>query len=101
MADLPACLVLSLLPIRPQVGSTNTGMGNSNHGVSWCENGRIRDLLHLDSKCSTKHGCTHVFSPFSSLLLVSQEDLRLEPLHRWVQTLGIQLHHLCEELQLR
>jgi hypothetical protein len=46
MSDLPAWLVRSLTPVRPQVGSTDTGMGNPNHGVSWCENGRIRDLLN-------------------------------------------------------
>ena len=40
-------------------------------------------------------------SGLSSLLLVSQEDLRRDPQHRWVKTLGIQLHHLGEELQLR
>src|SRR5260221_1735610 len=72
MSDLPAWLVRSLTPIRPQVGATNTGMGNPNHGVSWCENGRIRDLLHLDSKCSTKNGCTHrLFLPL--LILTSNK----------------------------
>ena len=39
MADLPARLVGGLAPIRPQVGSTNTGMGNLHLGVSWCESG--------------------------------------------------------------
>src|SRR3989442_3041879 len=72
LSDLPTGLVRSLTPIRPQIGSTNTGMGNLNHGISWCENGRIRDLLHLDSKCSTKHGCTHrLFLPL--LILTSNE----------------------------
>src|SRR5258708_14129375 len=59
MADLPAWLVRPLPPIRPQVGSTNTGMGNSNHGVSWLKNSRIRDLLNLYIKCSTKNCCSH------------------------------------------
>ena|SRR3989442_15815946 len=52
MADLPAGLVGCLAPVRPQVGSTNTGMGDLNHGVSWFENGRILDLLNSEPRAA-------------------------------------------------
>src|SRR2546428_8583169 len=77
MAYLPAWLVLSLLPIRPQVGSTNTGMGNANHGVSWRENGRIRDLLNLYIKCSTKNCCMHCLL---LLLLIPTSNVTIQVL---------------------
>ena len=60
MADLPARLVLSLTPIGPQVGSADTGVGNVNDGVRWLKNGRIRNLLDLYIKSSSKNGCFHM-----------------------------------------
>src|SRR5215467_9753690 len=60
MADLPARLVLSLTPIGPQVGSADTGVGNVNDGVRWLKNSRIRNLLDLYIKSSSKNGCFHM-----------------------------------------
>src|SRR5258706_573638 len=70
MPYLPTWRIGTLSPIRPQVGSTDTGMGNPDHGVSWLKNGRIRDLLNLYIKGSTKNCCSHCLL----LLSISQSN---------------------------
>jgi len=74
MSYLPARFVRPLTPIRPQVGSTDTGMGDLNHGISWLKNGRIRDLLNLYIKCSTKNCCSHCIL----LLSISKSKARFK-----------------------
>src|SRR5258708_4236471 len=55
----------------------------------------------LHQICARLTSFQNVQSGLSSLLPVSQEGLRRHPQYGWVKTLGIQLHHLREELQLR